>query len=249
MTDRYEWHQVEREDLNEGWIWIRQRGGELKDVIHRRRPVLLLKHGGKSVCCETLYADDGWLARRRYSIMIGQITKFSPPKYLEIAGRFPDNRRRKEVVKNADINIDPEMQLTEGLRVCVFWTDPTYGDKKPPVITLEKNLIFLSAWYRHHLGISDSRPFEIDLDIKQTNSRLRQIWWQLRACARHPQIAVVMSTVLAFIGTGLGIVGVAAVLKEFVLIEFFEQPWPALALIGLVICGLGFAPLFKRARI
>jgi hypothetical protein len=76
------------------------------------------------------------------------------------------------------------------------------------------------------------------------------MWWQLRACARHPQIAVVMSTVLAVIGTGLGIVGFAAVLKEILNgTPAFEWVWLPIAGLGFIIFVFGFSPLYLRARL
>ena len=69
------------------------------------------------------------------------------------------------------------------------------------------------------------------------------MWWQLRACARHPQIAVVMSRVLAVVGTGLGIVGLAAVLKEAQWPGSVWQAvvsWQAVAALGFVVFVLGF---------
>ena len=135
MTDLYEIHQVEREDMNEGWIWVKNE--KLREIIENRRPVLLVEDtgSGKRVCCETLYADPTYLA----------------------------NRRRQPVTKNA-----------------------------------KNNLAFLSAWYRRRLGIEKEQiPCVRTLKIRETN-RVWTIWWQLRACARHPQIAVVMSTVLVW---------------------------------------------------
>jgi len=65
MGDPYEIHHVDREDLNEGWIWVRNEN--LKESIENHRPVLLIKDTGtrKKVCCETVYADDTWLQNRR----------------------------------------------------------------------------------------------------------------------------------------------------------------------------------------
>ena len=106
-------------------------------------------------------------------------------------------------------------------------------------------MVFLSSWYRHQLGISRPRGSPISLDVETTENPLRSMWWQVRACARHPQIIVVMSTVLAVVGAGLGIVGLAAVLKE-IEIESFEV-WEAIALLGVVVVFLGFAPLARRS--
>lgn len=162
----FEWHQVEREDLNEGWVWIRFQGGKLhahgkreaictKQQIENRRPVLLLKHSppgrvmSKTLYCETLYATRQYLQNRRH-----------------------------------------------------------------PIREQNKNMIFLSGWHRHHLGISGHAGQNVQLKVVWSNSVLRLMWWQLCACTQHPQIAVFMSTVLTIVGTGLGLAGAAAVLKD-----------------------------------
>ena len=59
---------------------------------------------------------------------------------------------------------------------------------------------------------SKSGRSERHFDIKFPNA-FQAMWWQYRA-VRHPQIGVVMSTVLAAVGTGLGIVGLGALLKD-----------------------------------
>jgi hypothetical protein len=71
--DDYELHQVERGELHEEWVWIRSEGMKR---MGGRRPALLFsfKSEGetktKSVCCETLYADDFYLSDRRYPIQV-----------------------------------------------------------------------------------------------------------------------------------------------------------------------------------
>jgi len=178
-VDIYEIHQVEREDLNEGWIWLRNK--RLRDRIENRRPALLVKDetSGRKVCCEILYADETYLHNRRNWIS-------------------EDN---------------------------------------------QNNLLFLSAWYRQRLGIEGEAGPLRRFDVRVTGNFFRTIWWQLRACARHPQIAVVLSTVLAIVGTGLGILGAAAIFKDTHWII-----WYVLGPVGLVITLLGFMPLVLRAR-
>ncbi len=185
MSDQYEWHQAERVDMNEGWIWVRNE--VLRAEIEERRPVLLLKRGGESLCCEVLWADDTWLGNRNHPI-------------------------------------------------------------RASGISAKDKLVFLSAWYRRRLGIDfkkDPPGSKIELTILPAKSRMRTMWWQLRACARHPQIAVVMSTVLAVIGAGLGIIGVAAVLEAVFKIWWI---WIPVALVGVAVILLGFRPLYLRAK-
>ncbi len=176
---QYEIHQVEREDLNEGWIWLRNK--DLKAAVENRRPALLVKNEGtgNKVRCEILYADPTYLANRRH-----------------------------------------------------------------PIPGHNQNLLILSAWYRRRLGIEEkdigsSREFE----IRSTNNPLTSVWWQFCACVRHPQMAVVMSTVLAIVGTGLGIIGLAAVFKDQERVI-----WDVLGSAGFVIVLLGLLPLIFRVR-
>jgi hypothetical protein len=187
----YELHQVDREAESEGWIWVRE--DRLKKLTEDRRPVLRLsystKNGGrsKSVCCETLWADDVWLSRRQRPIEAAKLTR-------------------------------------------------------------KDNLVFLSAWYRHRLGIEEKHG-KINLEIPEPKSALKSMCWQLRACAAHPQIAVVMSTVLAVVGTGLAIVGLAFTLKDLPGdIWVGEGLATATALLGFVVCILGFWPLYSRGK-
>ncbi len=180
-ADLYEIHAVEREDLNEGWIWLRNE--QLKGKVENRRRTLLVRDevSGAKVCCEALYAD---------------------PTYL-------NNRRNR---------ISPSDQ---------------------------NNLLFLSAWYRHRLGVENEVGSSRKFDIRFPSNPLTAIWWQVRACVRHPQIAVVMSTVLAIVGLGLAIVGLAFVFKDAHWAEYF---WLSAAVLGFVITLLGVAPLILRAQ-
>jgi hypothetical protein len=180
-ADSYEIHQVEREDLNEGWIWLRNE--ELKNNIENRRLTLRVTDelSGKNVCCEVLYADDTYLDNRRHPI--------------------------------------PQ--------------------------TNQHRMLFLSAWYRHRLGVEGKVGTSRRFDIKLTSNPLRAMWWQIRACVRHPQIAVVMSTVLAIVGTGLGIVGVAFVFKD---VNWAAYIWQAAAGLGFVITLFGLVPLLLRVK-
>jgi|HubBroStandDraft_6_1064221.scaffolds.fasta_scaffold925656_2 hypothetical protein len=190
--DDYKLHQVERGELHEEWIWIRSKG--MKPMEGRRSALLFsYKSEGesksKSVCCETLYADDLYLGERRYPIEVGAADR--------------------------------------------------------------ENRVFMNAWYRHQLGIEQKQILKlIPLKVRRPRSSFQAMWWQLRACARHPQITVVMSTVLAVIGTGLGIVGFAAVLKEILNgTPGFEWAWLPIAGFGFIIFVAGFWPLYLRAKL
>ena len=237
LYECYEWHQTDREDLNEGWIWVRANNtttNKLRERTKDRRPVLLLKHQSKSVwrrsksvCCETLWADPRFLRNRRYPILIGTIKDVASQADFKVVKVVDEEEVETPVhvgsytkFELSDGTASDEKMLTTGQPVCVRGKEKTDGG---PVqvykVTFDfnGNLIFLSAWYRHCLGIDIEEPgSKICLKVVTPKWWLLQPpWWQLRACARHPQIAVVMSTVLAVIGTGLGIVGLAAVLKDF----------------------------------
>jgi hypothetical protein len=64
----------------------------------------------------------------------------------------------------------------------------------------DENLAFISSWYRRRLGIGMG-PQNLTIDYKDTP---RPFWWQLHACLEHPQAVVLLATLLAVIGLGLG---------------------------------------------
>jgi len=64
VQHQYVVHSSLHEDMNEGWIWIR----DLKDELDgKRRLILIGTENGKSAYCEALYADpwymEKWLER------------------------------------------------------------------------------------------------------------------------------------------------------------------------------------------
>lgn len=69
------------------------------------------------------------------------------------------------------------------------------------------NLIFMNGWARHRLGIE--RGASIDLTMKPTG--FAWLW----LCADHPQLIVVVASVLGLIGIGLGVVGIGVGLMPF----------------------------------
>jgi hypothetical protein len=191
LTEQYELHQVERDELHDDWIWLRNQ--DLRPDIEGLRPAVLFEYtaDGKSrrVCCETLYADDQYLL----------------------------NRHQK---------------------IC-------------PKEKMGKNLIFINAWYRKQLGIEWNGPKMINVGVRVPRAPVQAVWWQLRACARHPQIAVVMATVLAIIGTGLGLAGAATVLTDIPWltgVPCVELVSHGIAIIGCAVFLLGFVPLFLRTK-
>jgi hypothetical protein len=275
--DDYELHQVEREELHEEWVWVWNE--ELEKDIEGRRPALLFEYKGNSVCCETLYADDRYLENRHKPLLVGKIKSVSweNSRTARAGDTFTVGGTTVRITNETMYhNGITEGSLRENVAVAVRYTKEAdkncEGTDKPKKtitalrITRGDKLVFMNSWYRHQLGI------DADL-IKQENSVMdtpripltvegprrtwRAMWWQLRACARHPQIAVVMSTVLAIVGTGLGIVGLAAVIKELPQVESikdienisgFNLVWLFIAAVGFAIFVLGFRPLCLRAK-
>ena len=78
-----------------------------------------------------------------------------------------------------------------------------------------EDLIFLNGWQRRVLAIkrgdgitppSDALarvPLTVEMEAFP-----RSVWWQLVLCTRHPQLVVLVATVLGLIGGGLGLIGV-----------------------------------------
>jgi hypothetical protein len=55
-TKPYEVHTALRDDLNEGWMWVRDSG--LKDQLQDQRRIVRIEFNSKKVYCEALYADE-----------------------------------------------------------------------------------------------------------------------------------------------------------------------------------------------
>ena len=81
MLDDYELHEVDRDDLNEGRIWVRNETDPRLKKIEGRRSVVRFQYRDpkgyrKRICSETLYAEEIYLRNRRSPILIGEITNF-----------------------------------------------------------------------------------------------------------------------------------------------------------------------------
>jgi hypothetical protein len=259
----YELHQMDREELHEEWVWVRKES--LKD-IEGRRPALLFefKDNRKRVCCETLYADDTYLANRRNPILVGKIFGFCSKDNFKVLSH--GGKRKTSIVVTDDTkfrNGMTEHSLKENVPVCVHYsrtmddnsdgTDEEKYEITANCITPGNELVFMNAWYRRRqLGIENRVRQRIPLSITEPSWTGQAMWWQLRACARHPQIAVLMSTVLAVVGTGLGIVGLAAVIKDLSGwndITVFRCFWLSIGAVGFFIFVMGFRPLYLRAKL
>lgn len=147
-----------------------------------------------------------------------------------------------------------------GKSVCceVLWADDDWIKQRhkhniSTPVPAGQSLVFISGWYRSRLGINALPGSSIDLDIKPAKSWPQAILWQLRACGSHPQIIVAMSTVLAVVGAGLGIMGVGAFLKDLLKdIGASDEVSRAVGfgafLVGIVVFLLGWGPLLQRAQ-
>ena len=54
-TKPYEVHTALRDDLNEGWVWVKD--SSLTDQLQFQRRVIRIQADNKKVYCEALYAD------------------------------------------------------------------------------------------------------------------------------------------------------------------------------------------------
>lgn len=126
---------------------------------------------------------------------------------------------------------------------------PSFYDK----IVSDDKLIFISQWYRQPLEVHPGN--EQDLTIELTESRWEQVQWQFWACLQHPQIVVLLSTVLGIISVGLGVIGVGlgviglgtgltCIPGIVIVMKWFGV---ACVVFGAVIIVCGVIQLFKRA--
>jgi hypothetical protein len=113
----------------------------------------------------------------------------------------------------------------------------------------KKNSVYISAWYRSRLGITEELGSPIKLLIEPADSYCYH--WQLLACLQHPQLVVFFATVSAIIGAGLGAMGVGLGLKD-VSFTCCPQLFPItgwlLFGIGTVVLALGICPFFIRMK-
>jgi len=207
----YEIHSSTREEMNEGWVWVRNKELEI-DLKGRRRIVRISYSNNHPVYCEALYVSD------KYDI-----------KWFN--GHFG--------TKTPDGSI------------CKY----PYADSSDSSLPInwEKELIFISQWYRQALGIKEQElPVNKELTIEVTKKRCKQILWQFLACLEHPQIMVLLSTVLGILSVGLGIIGFGIGLIAIPICS--SGIFPVVRCIGgvIMVFGLGvmvcgFSQLIRRA--
>lgn len=115
-----------------------------------------------------------------------------------------------------------------------------YGGRSCPLDPQHDRLIFMSAWYRRLLGIEGQGCVPITISL---TAFPRSAWWQIRVCIGHPQLVVLVATVLGLIGLGLGLIGVGLGLLPLRNEAEILSP-PLKAVVGyfswsLVVVGLG----------
>ncbi|HVM72576.1 MAG TPA: hypothetical protein VMT91_12520 [Anaerolineales bacterium] len=219
-TAYYEVHSSTREELNDGWVWIRNEAdANLKGKLEaRRRIVRMIYSKNPPVYCEALYVSDDY--------DIKWFNRHFGTKNLDSSRcKYPDTD-----------SSDSSLSLN--------WN---------------KELIFISQWYRQHLGIKGKLRTIHPLEIEIAESGWTQVLWQFRACLQHPQIVVLLSTVLGIISVGLGIIGFGIGLIAipafsrylFSLINIIINELKCLGvvfvMIGAVTIFCGVKELFKRA--
>lgn len=115
--------------------------------------------------------------------------------------------------------------------------------KKPPFKDVsDDKLIFISQWYLRRLGF-EKNPGSAELAIDTKT----KISWQFLACLVHPQIMVLLSTVLGIIGVGLGIIGLGL---GCIAIPCWSQGiivGIVFIVVGILVIGYGSLQLFRRA--
>jgi hypothetical protein len=157
-----------------------------------------------------------------------------------------EGRRRIVRISNSSNHIYCEALYVNNLDLKWF--------KKRFKLRSNDKVIFISQWYLCRLGF-DKNPFCANLTINTQ----RKIWLQFQACLEHPQIVVLLSTVLGIIGVGLGLisVGLGLISSGIGLIaipcwgpDIFPAMWiagGAMVLGGLVLIIYGVIQLIKRA--
>ncbi len=234
------------DELNEGWVWIREQELEKR---RGRRPIAHIEKvtdmGAKrAIYCEVLYAE--------------KIHLF----------KMEENMETERTRLRNHLSSDP------GLQSSIKLLDGGLSGLKCYNISLDPPKIFMSEWYRCCLGIEkigDLPNRRVMLRVRYNHFPLRW-WYQLRACLQHPQVSVFVATVLAIIGTALGFigmgVGLAALPKDWqmqllpwitdkIFIDFFNRfdivnwlHWLGVVLfvIGIVVFGYGLYAFQERSR-
>src|SRR5262249_10156786 len=115
----------------------------------------------------------------------------------------------------------------------------------------EDKLIFINGWYSHLLGIQHrGTPFSTPLDIEVGRS-FKTLWWQILASLQHPQIGVVLTTILAIIGAGLGSIGLGLGIisvKELSELRIMNFVAKVLVAIGIVMIVWGLIESYIRLQ-
>jgi len=168
------------------------------------------------------------------------------PTDTEKQGQLQDQRRIIRISKQNG----RESVYCEALLADDYYLTRFNEQTRQKIILDEGNLIFISGWYRH---ILDNMPVGAQ---KLSISVGRSLLWQLRAALQHPQVGVLLTTVLAIFGIGLAIIGIGLAIIG---VKNLLQPgtgrnavevvsW-AIMILGALVVLWNIVQLCKRARI
>src|SRR5712692_9385353 len=185
-------HPALGDDFNEGIVWLLYSGWRPKlQGLRRVVRIVSFVKGSKPVFCEAVWADERYLER--------WIENFDERRELFNRSPVPAGQAAKD--------LDDRKQTLEVARAAL-WAYRTKGRTTPP-------LVFMGQWHRRRLGLTvltrdkvrqhdPYDPWSLEITIGKFP---RSIWWQFRAGVEHPQLVVVLATVLAIVGLGVGVIG------------------------------------------
>lgn len=108
-TDSYEVHTALREDLNEGWIWIKN--DVLKDKLQNQRPIVRINtENQKKVYCEALYVDHFYLKRFNGRMKCDHPINCNKDRLIFISGWY----RQILGIKHKDLGLQKNLTITLG---------------------------------------------------------------------------------------------------------------------------------------
>lgn len=115
-TKPYEVHTALRDDLNEGWVWVRDSG--LKDQLQDQRRIVRIEFNGKKVYCEALYADKYYLKRFGERRVKDDLTEIPSDKDLVFINGW--YRQRLGIPRNSCSEHDLQIEIAKFLVLSQF---------------------------------------------------------------------------------------------------------------------------------
>jgi hypothetical protein len=266
--DDYQIYKAPVNDINEGHIWVHDPCLNVK-LQGQRRIVRIQRADSdrKRVYCEALYADDRDL--RHWNVPLGCRVILMNEWYRQRLGI-------------TDPTPPPSPMSDEGTATRSEPESSTARSPIPPPTGRESSLWWrLWACLQERLGGPDApnatrSPRKLvrtlRLNIEFSECLLTSMRWQLLACLQHPQIVVLVASVLGVLGVGFALVAlglsfptVAKDLRDFVenvfKVKVKEIPWlyahryHVVGVLWLLFVPAGFAVIFwgmlavrRRAR-